>query len=191
MIRSILLLIAPFFACAAIVLNGCESSDKKGGAPMRDNQMGKTGVANIQPSKGAATQPANKSVTGTATFTQVGNDVHVVANVNGLSPGKHGFHIHEKGDLSDPSLVSAGAHYNPGKHKHGGPDTPEHHAGDLGNITADASGHGMVDVTMRDVKLDDLVGRSVIVHAAEDDLKTDPSGNSGGRVAGGVIEMKK
>src|SRR4051794_18166227 len=183
MLRPNLVRLASVLVCIGF-LAGCEmfGKDKKGSSSAQKMQAdaGKVAVANIQPSKAAATQPANKNVTGTATFTQVGNDVRVVAHVNGLSPGKHGFHVHQKGDLSDPALVSAGPHYDTDKHKHGGPDTAEHHSGDMGNITADESGHAMVDVTLHDTQLDALVGKSVLVHAAEDDMKTDPSGNSGG-----------
>ena len=149
-------------------------------------------VANIMPAKAAATQPSNTNVTGTVTFTQQGPDLHVVGDLTGLSPGKHGIHIHEKADLSDPQLKSAGPHWDMGgKHHHGGPDTMEHHAGDLGNITADDSGKAHLDVVLKMMTLADLASHSVIVHAGEDDMKTDPAGNSGGRVAGGAIEVKK
>ena len=151
-------------------------------------------VAKLTPSKAAATQPANQNVTGTVTFTQSGGKVTFVADVDGLSPGKHGFHIHAGNDLSAPDLSSAKGHFNPGKEKHGGPDTPHHHAGDLGNLVADDNGHAHLEGTVADVTLDgtnSIVDKSVIVHAKEDDLKTDPAGNSGGRVAGGVIELQK
>jgi superoxide dismutase, Cu-Zn family len=148
-------------------------------------------TANIQPSKAAATQPSNTNVTGTVTFTQQDQDVHVVADLTGLSPGKHGIHIHEKDDLSDPQLKSAGPHWDMGgKHHHGGPETMEHHAGDLGNITADDAGKAHLDLVLKNMKILDLSGHSVIVHAGEDDMKTDPAGNSGGRVAGGAIQIK-
>src|SRR5437762_6266475 len=79
-------------------------------------------TATIAPSKAAATQPSNTNVTGTVQFSQDNLDVHVVADVAGLSPGKHGFHIHEKADLSDPELKSVGPHWDmAGKHKHGAP----------------------------------------------------------------------
>jgi Cu-Zn family superoxide dismutase len=152
----------------------------------------------IKPSSAATTQPANNNVTGTVTFVQTGSDtIKVVVDLTGLAPNtKHGFHIHEKGDLSDPQLMSAGAHFNPAGHKHGGPDSPMAHAGDLGNVTADSNGNVRTEMTVKGISLDkdspnNIVGRSVLVHAKEDDLKTDPSGNSGGRVAGGVIEMAK
>src|SRR5438105_15160450 len=88
---------------------------------------------------------SGSQVTGTVTFTKVGNDVQVVGDITGLKPGKHGFHIHEKGDCSAPDAASAGAHFNPGQHKHGGPMTAERHEGDLGNIEADASGKAHID----------------------------------------------
>jgi superoxide dismutase, Cu-Zn family len=129
---------------------------------------------------------------GSLTFAEVDGGVKVTGEISGLTPGKHGFHIHEKGELTDDKLTSAGGHFNPGKHKHGGPDTAEKHAGDLGNITADEKGVAKVDATFKGVSLsgkeDGIIGRSVIVHAKEDDMKTDPSGNSGDRIAGGKIE---
>jgi superoxide dismutase, Cu-Zn family len=114
----------------------------------------------------------------------------------GLTPNTtHGFHIHEKGDLSAPDLGSAGAHYNPESHPHAGPDAPMRHAGDLGNVTSDAQGHVQKELTVDNISIggakNDILGKSVIVHAKADDLKSQPSGDAGGRVAGGVIEMKK
>jgi Cu-Zn family superoxide dismutase len=172
-----------FVGCAISADNG--SSSKMNLADMAG------AMANVMPSKAAATQPANKNVTGTVTFTQDGNDVKVVADITGLSPGKHGFHIHEKADMSDPQLKSVGGHWDMNHHKHGGPETAEHHSGDLGNLTADDTGKAHLEGKLMGVKLTDLEGKSVIVHASEDDLKTDPAGNSGGRVAGGAIEIKK
>jgi superoxide dismutase, Cu-Zn family len=132
---------------------------------------------------------SGSQVTGTVTFTKVGDDVQVVADIQGLKPGKHGFHIHEKGDCSAPDAASAGGHFNPAMKHHGGPDTLDHHAGDLGNIVTDASGKthldwkGKLSLTGKD----SIIGKSVVVHEKEDDLKTDPAGNSGARVACGAI----
>ena len=189
--RRFALVIASFLA--AVVVVGCNSDKKDASSSSSKMQAGnvQTASATIRPSKAAATQPSNTNVTGTAKFTQEGNDVHVVADLTGLSPGKHGFHIHDKGDLSDPQLTSAGAHYNPSKSHHGGPDTPMHHTGDLGNIVADDSGNAHLDQTIPNLKLSAIVGKSVIVHAKADDLKPDPAGNSGGRIAGGVIEAAR
>ncbi len=132
---------------------------------------------------------SGSKVTGTVTFTKVGDEVQVVADIHNLAPGKHGFHIHEKGDCSAPDAASAGAHFNPTQKHHGGPTTADHHAGDLGNITADASGTAHVDWKGK-LSLsgtDSIIGKSVVVHEKEDDLKTDPSGNSGARIACGAI----
>ena len=136
---------------------------------------------------------SGSKVTGTITFTKSGNEVHVTGEVTGLTPGKHGFHLHEKGDCSAPDAASAGAHFNPGQHKHGGPTATERHEGDLGNIEADASGKAKVDWKgkMSFSGAESIIGKSVIVHEKEDDLKTDPTGNAGGRLACGVIEAAK
>jgi Cu-Zn family superoxide dismutase len=136
---------------------------------------------------------SGSQVTGTVTFMKMGDEVHVIADIEGLKPGKHGFHIHEKGDCSAPDAASAGAHFNPGQHKHGGPATAERHDGDLGNIETDASGKTHLS-WMGKLSLsgaNSIIGKSVVVHEKEDDLKTDPSGNSGTRVACGAIEAAK
>jgi Cu-Zn family superoxide dismutase len=132
---------------------------------------------------------SNSKVTGTVTFTKVGDEVQVVADIQNLTPGKHGFHIHDKGDCSAPDAASAGPHFNPTQKHHGGPDTADHHSGDLGNVTADASGKAHLDWKgkLSLTGTDSIIGKSVVVHEKEDDLKTDPSGNSGARIACGVI----
>jgi superoxide dismutase, Cu-Zn family len=140
----------------------------------------------------AAVQLEPKSgskVTGMVTFTKVGDEVQVVADIQNLTPGKHGFHIHEKGDCSAADAASAGAHFNPMHQHHGGPTGLERHAGDLGNITADSSGRAHLDWkgSLSLSGNDSIVGKSVVVHEKEDDLKTDPSGNSGARIACGAI----
>jgi Cu-Zn family superoxide dismutase len=158
---------------------------------------GKVAVAELKPSKTATTQPSNNNVTGTVTFTETGGKVHVTAHVMGLAPNsEHGFHIHEKGDISAPDLMSTGGHFNPTNHIHGGPTTSPVHAGDLGNLKADDKGMAMLDLTVNDISIgtgsaNDIVGKAVIVHGAPDDLKSQPAGNAGPRVAGGVIELKK
>jgi len=176
------------------------ASAERGKEQVMDAAKMKTAVAKIGPSRAATTMPSNSKVSGTVTFTEVDGKVMIVADLTGLAPGKHGFHIHDKGDLSAADLSSAGGHFNPGGHKHGAPEgatTQPSHAGDLGNITANEKGDAHLEITVDDISLgggkNDVLGRSVIVHAKVDDLMTDPSGNSGGRIAGGVIEqtMKK
>jgi Cu-Zn family superoxide dismutase len=130
-------------------------------------------------------------ISGTVTFTQEAHGVKVVADIKGLTPGKHGFHIHEKPDLSAPDLMSAGGHWNPTNHKHGAPGSGEHHAGDFGNLTADASGNAHLDQTFEGLSVNGseaVVGHSVIIHEKADDLKSQPAGDSGKRIAGGVIK---
>ncbi len=134
------------------------------------------------------------NVSGTVTFTAAGDSIKVVANITGLTPGKHGFHIHEFGDCSSPDGKAAGGHFNPTNHQHGAPDASERHEGDLGNIEADASGNAHLDITDKILKLtgaESIIGHSVIVHEKADDLKSQPTGDAGGRVACGVIGIAK
>jgi len=101
-------------------------------------------------------------------------------------------HIHEKGDCSAPDATTAGEHFNPAAKKHGAPDSMERHAGDLGNLKADEYGKATLSMTVAGISVgqgaDGVIGRGLIVHADPDDLKTDPTGNSGGRIGCGVIE---
>jgi Cu-Zn family superoxide dismutase len=143
----------------------------------------------------AVVQPtANNKVTGTITYTKSADGVKVVGDISGLTPGKHGFHIHEFGDCSAPDAMSAGAHFNPSKHQHGAPDASDRHDGDMGNIEADASGKAHLEYTDKMMKLsgpDSVIGHAVIVHEKADDLKTQPTGDSGARLACGVIGVAK
>ncbi len=123
----------------------------------------------------------------------MGEGVHFSGNVTGLPAGKHGFHIHENGDCSAPDASSAGGHFNPDNKPHGAPDAPEHHAGDLGNIEADASGNATVNIHVNGITLEpdkpnSVMGKAIIVHAGADDFTTQPTGNAGARLACGVIQ---
>jgi Cu-Zn family superoxide dismutase len=154
-------------------------------------------LANAQePAKAIAVlhPTAGNNVTGSVTFTKSGDEVKVVADVTGLTPGKHGFHVHEFGDCSSSDGSSAGGHFDPTHKHHGAPDASDRHAGDLGNIEADASGKAHLEWSDKVMKLsgaDSIVGRAVIVHEKVDDLKTQPTGNAGGRLACGVIGVAK
>jgi Cu/Zn superoxide dismutase len=133
----------------------------------------------------------NSGVEGTVTFTAERGGVRIVADVFHLTPGKHGFHVHEHGDCSAHDASSAGGHFNPYGQKHGGPGNPNRHAGDLGNLVADETGHAHYDWVDDLLDLNGpnaIIGRSVVVHANEDDLTSQPAGNSGPRIACGVIE---
>ncbi len=134
---------------------------------------------------------AGNNVKGTVTFTQKSDKVTVDAKLSGLKPGAHGFHVHEKGDCSAPDGMSAGGHFNPTGKPHGDPNAPDHHAGDMPMLQSDASGNATLSIELGVITVGsgatDVVGKSVIVHADPDDFKTQPTGNSGARVACGVI----
>jgi Cu-Zn family superoxide dismutase len=133
-------------------------------------------------------------VKGVVTFTKVEGGVKIVADVEGLTPGDHGFHIHEFGDCSSADGTSAGGHFNPHGNPHGGPTAEKRHAGDLGNLTADDAGKAHLEWVDPHMVLEghgSILGRSVIVHAKADDLTTQPTGNAGARVACGVIGVAK
>lgn len=133
-------------------------------------------------------------MTGLVVFIRVSDGIHVTADVVNLSPGKHGFHIHEYGDCSAPDSSSAGGHFNPEKKFHGAPTEMVRHAGDLGNITADSNGKAHLEWTDKLLSFQgphSIIGRAVIVHTGEGDLKSQPTGNAGSRVACGVIGMEQ
>ena len=145
---------------------------------------GPSAVATLAPTKGNATA-------GTVSFVQKGDKVVVTARVSGLAPGAHGFHIHEKGDCASDDAMSAGGHFNPHGKAHGNPTVPDHHAGDMPMLTADSYGEANLTAELDVIAVGggaaDVIGRSVIVHKDPDDFKTQPTGNSGARVACGVI----
>jgi Cu-Zn family superoxide dismutase len=133
----------------------------------------------------------DSKVTGKVTFTQKDGGVEIVGEFTGLSPGEHGFHVHEFGDCSMADGKCAGGHFNPTKQPHAGPDDAHRHVGDLGNVKADASGKATYKRVDKMIALsgpNSIIGRSVIVHAKPDDFKTqDPPGNAGARIGCGVI----
>ena len=145
------------------------------------------------PSATAVIRPASGSQAhGSVKFTQVGVRVRVDVEIAGLSPGLHGMHVHEKGDCSAADATSTGPHFSSAGKKHGGPDSMERHAGDLGNVTANEYGKATLSIMVEGISVaqgpEGVVGRGVIVHANADDLRTDPTGNSGDRIGCGVIE---
>lgn len=144
-------------------------------------------IAVLHPTEGSKVQ-------GTVTFTKTGDAIKIVADFTGLTPGKHGFHIHEFGDCSAPDGTAAGGHFNPTNNPHAGHDAEARHAGDLGNIEADASGKARLELTDKMMTMSgekSIIGRGFIVHEKADDLKSQPTGDAGGRVACGVIGIAK
>lgn len=159
-----------------VVLSGCASLS----GPT-------TAVAQLAPTQG-------NTATGQVSLMQQRGQVLVKAEIDGLSPGLHGFHVHEKGDCSAPDATTAGGHFNPEGKAHGAPGQTAHHAGDLGNLLANASGHASFKLAVPEQEFtlvqnapNSIVGRALIVHAAPDDLQGQPAGNSGKRIACGVI----
>jgi superoxide dismutase, Cu-Zn family len=146
--------------------------------------LAQTATATLAPTAG-------NTAAGTVTFTQQGDKITVSAKVTGLAPGGHGFHVHEKGDCSAPDAMSAGGHFNPTGMHHGHPDSADHHGGDMPMLQADASGNATLTTDLKGLTIGsgttDILGKSVIVHKDADDYKTQPTGNSGARVACGVI----
>lgn len=133
---------------------------------------------------------AGNEVSGEVRFSKAPKGIEISAEISGLSPGRHGFHIHQWGDCSAPDGTSAGGHFNPFNTRHGAPGDKERHVGDLGNLDAGADGIAhfeMVDKVISLTGPNSIIGRAVIVHAGEDDLKSQPTGNAGARVACGVI----
>ena len=131
--------------------------------------------------------PASGSqVSGTVAVTAIAGGVHLEVKATGLKPGVHGFHVHEVGDCSAPDASSAKGHFNPGAKPHG------MHAGDLADLTADATGNAHLSVDMPGLSLDQgptgIMGRAFVIHADPDDHTSQPAGNSGKRVACGVIK---
>ena len=147
-----------------------------------------------QPVARAELRPASGSqVKGMALFSQNADGVTIVAGVSGLSPGEHGMHVHEVGDCSAPDAGSAKGHFNPTGARHGHL-LDEHHAGDLRNLRADAKGNAEYREHVPGLSLDgsenNIAGRALIIHADADDYNSQPAGNSGRRVACGVIEIE-
>ncbi len=172
MLRTITML-----ACAiALAMTGCSAIKPK-----------------PKPIQAVLAPTAGNSAAGTLTLGSVAGGVRVQGRITGLMPGTtHGFHIHEHGDCSAPDASSAGGHFNPTHTDHGDPSAMIHHAGDIPNQVADAQGAMDVDVVVHGVTLDtgagdDVLGRAVVVHRDRDDYATQPSGNSGPRVACGAI----
>ena len=155
-------------------------------------QTGPTASGN-GPRATAALQPIGSSkASGEVRFEQVGaNKVRVSVNVQGLQPGsEHGLHIHEKGDCSSEGM-GAGGHFNPTGKPHGQYQSADHHAGDLPSLKADKEGRAKVDAELNGLTVtpgpSSVVGRGIIVHADPDDYKTQPTGNSGARIACGAV----
>lgn len=155
-------------------LNACSSS------------RGPMAMATLSPISG-------QTARGTVHFQNASDgNVEVVVDLTGVPAGVHGFHIHEKGDCGDDAKA-AGGHFNPMNMVHGAPDAVSHHAGDFGNVTADANGEVHTRFMTHSIVLHDgtnsAIGHALVLHGGADDLASQPAGNSGPRIACGVIEV--
>lgn len=154
-------------------------------------------VSTAQQAQAVLASASGSRVSGKLGFAPMGDGVHISGEVGGLpANGQFGFHVHEKGDCSAVDASSAGGHFNPTASTHGRANGPAHHAGDMDNISADASGVAQVNVHLHGVTLgggalNDIANRAVIVHAAADDYRSQPAGNAGARVACGLIKVTR
>jgi len=162
-------------------------------APVAEAITTAEGPAAIGTTLEATFQPKSGSkLSGTATLSETPEGVKGALAVEGISPGEHGVHVHEKGDCSAPDGASAGDHFNPETHPHALPSTSPRHLGDLGNITVGADGKGTLEIVATDANLkagdpNSFAGRAIIIHEKKDD-GGQPTGNAGGRSGCAVIQ---
>ena len=173
----------------ATVLAGCAApTPKEEAAPPAARSTAQSGQANLASASGSL-------VSGRVTVMPMADGVHLAGTLGGFMPNStHAIHVHEKGDCTAADASSAGGHFNPSASAHGRANTAVHHAGDMDNIVSGADGTVALNIHLSGVTLggnaaNDIAGRSIVVHAAADDYTSQPSGNSGARVACGVIQV--
>jgi len=154
-------------------------------APIGDAAPGVVASAEIKPWGGATTDRADNKVTGAIQFASTTTGLEVSGALKNLPKGLHGLHIHENGDCGKP-----GGHFAPASTQHGDPSNGEHHLGDLGNVDADASNQAVVSINASGLALqgaNSILGHALVVHAAPDDLRSQPAGDSGDIIGCGII----
>lgn len=182
------------FATAALAIAGCARNEGEQAAPEPPAEATAPEASSAEVSRTAMLAPTQgNQASGSLTLTAHDGGVMITGQITGLEPNsEHGFHVHENGDCSAPDASSAGSHFNPTNQPHGDPSGDAHHAGDAPNIRADAQGTAEVNIHMEGVTLgdggpNDIAGRAIVVHEKADDYTTQPSGDSGARIACGVI----
>lgn len=170
---------------AGVMAGGCAMTGEAGDAA--DRGGGRPGAT-------ATLRDAGGAAKGIATFRQTAGGLQVMVRATGMAPGPKGLHFHMTGKCDAPDFTTAGAHWNPSAMKHGKDSGMGPHMGDLPNIEIGADGTGAVETTIAGATLTggatpllDADGAAIIIHAGPDDYRTDPSGNSGGRIACGVV----
>lgn len=173
----------------AASLAACASAPPpKPAAPAQPQHRVQRALANLAPSSASL-------VSGKVTIAAIDGGVRIEGELGSLSRGGvHAIHVHERGDCSAADGSSAGGHFNPAGAAHGRAGTSAHHLGDMDNLNANASGVARVDLRLMGVTLgsgapNDILGRALVVHAGPDDYTSQPAGNSGARVACGVIQI--
>ena len=201
MTRPAAVLTAHAVVAAAVLLAGCRGDDA-GTAPLQTSDAPSltrdaADAANAAEGGGASHATATiyngaGDAIGEARFTEDGTGaVHLTVHVKGLTPGLHGLHVHAIGSCVGPAFTSAGGHYNPATRQHGHLNPLGFHAGDLPNLIVNEAGVGHLSATVEQFSLDalqDADGSALVIHVNQDDYRTDPTGNSGARIACGVIE---
>lgn len=178
--KMIRLTFAASLGACALALVGCNEDKLETGTPLAG------GVHAVAPLLTSAGVDA-----GRATATEAAGGVRFTVDVKGLAPGPHGVHVHTIGRCDAPGFESAGGHWNPTGMKHGSMNPQGPHEGDMPNLIVDSAGRGTVAATIPGATMANLLdadGAAFVVHAGPDDLTTDPSGNSGGRIACGVFQ---
>ena len=193
-------------AAGALALTGCSREERTeqaeaGNEMIIDNATGNNAM--VDGTAAGTTQSASftgaaGAALGTVTVGDGAGGVTMTVAASGMPAGVHGFHLHEKGLCEGPKFESAGAHWNPGAKKHGRDNPEGAHLGDLANLEVDGSGSGSASFTVAgammasgSTMLADADGTALVVHAKPDDYKTDPSGNSGDRIACAVVAPPK
>lgn len=190
----------------ALLSAGCDRTERSAEVPQPQSDQVQAGAmasdagppgrlphgasAQIAPTRG-------NTASGSLALAAAPNGVRITGAVQGLLPpdGEFGFHIHEKGDCSAPDASSAGEHFNPTNANHGHPESDSHHAGDMVNLKADAEGIAQIDTSVQEVTLHegratDVLGKALVIHAKPDDYQSQPAGDSGDRIACGVITVQ-
>ncbi|MET0533936.1 MAG: superoxide dismutase family protein [Steroidobacter sp.] len=162
------------------------------GSALGSNATGETAAQAVVQLSATQGNTAN----GGLKISAAGTGVRISGMVQGLKPdSEFGFHFHEKGDCSAPDATSAGAHFNPASQQHGNPQSQPHHAGDMLNVKSDSQGVAEVSIDNADVSVhtgepNDVIDKALVMHAKPDDYKTQPSGDSGDRIACGVVAIQ-